>query len=64
MIYVKVSVPILLFKTFIYSYNKSENNLFIGQGVHIQFNNRNVSGFITEISHSQVLREILNPFYP
>ena len=52
MIYVKVSVPILLFKTFIYSYNKSENHLFIGQGVHIQFNNRNVSGFITEISHS------------
>ena len=52
MIYVKVSVPILLFKTFIYSYNKSENNLFIGQGVNIQFNNRNVSGFITDISHS------------
>ena len=50
MIYIKVSVPILLFKTFIYSYNKSKNNLFIGQGVQVPFNNRKVSGFIIDVS--------------
>ena len=52
MVYVKVSIPILLFKTFIYSYNKSAKNIFIGQGVTVEFNNRNVSGFITDISKS------------
>ena len=52
MVYVKVSIPILLFKTFIYSYDKLAKNIFIGQGVTVEFNNRNVSGFITDISKS------------
>ena len=30
MVYVKVSIPILLFKTFIYAYDKPAKNIFIG----------------------------------
>ena len=47
MVYVKVSIPILLFKTFTYSYHTT--NLFIGQGVKVPFNNRVTKGFIISI---------------
>ena len=61
MIYIKVSIPILLFKTFIYSYNKSKDDLFVGQGVNVQFNNRNVSGFVTDVAHSTSFKGNINP---
>ena len=48
MIYVKVSIPILLYKTFIYS--SKNTNIFIGQGVTVPLNNRIVNGYIVQIS--------------
>ena len=49
MVYVKVSIPILLFKTFTYS--SKETNLFIGQGVKVPLKNRLSKGFIISISN-------------
>ena len=61
MIYVKVSIPILLFKTFIYSYDKSKKKLFVGQGVLVEFNNRKVDGFIIDISDKTDYKSKINP---
>ena len=61
MLYIKVSIPILLFKTFIYSYNNSDKNIFIGQGVVVNFNNREVSGYITDISKKTNYTSKINP---
>ena len=61
MLYIKVSIPILLFKTFIYSYNESKKNLFIGQGVSVKFNNRIVFGYIINISEKTTYKAKINP---
>jgi len=61
MLYIKVSIPILLFKTFIYSYNQSKKNLFIGQGVSVKFNNRTIFGFITNISTQTTYKSKIHP---
>ena len=61
MLYIKVSIPIMLFKTFIYSYDKSKKNLFIGQGVKINFHNREVLGFIIHISNKTSYKSQINP---
>ena len=61
MLYIKVSIPILLFKTFIYSYNKSEEKIFIGQGVLVEFNHRQVDGFIIDISSKTDFKSKINP---
>ena len=61
MIYIKVSIPILLFKTFIYSYDKSKKKLFEGQGVLVEFNNRKVDGFIIDISDKTDYKSKINP---
>ena len=34
---------------------------FVGQGVNVQFNNRNVSGFITDVAHSTSFDGNINP---
>ena len=61
MLYIKVSIPILLFKTFIYSYSESAKKLFIGQGVLVKFNNREVSGYIIDISKKTNFTSKINP---
>jgi len=48
--YVEVSIPIALFKTFTYIVpNKYKDKIFLGQSVLIPFNNKNINGFITDI---------------
>ena len=61
MLYIKVSIPILLFKTFIYSYDKSKEKIFIGQGVLVVFNNRKVDGYIIDISDKTDFKSKINP---
>ena len=61
MLYIKVSIPILLFKTFIYSYDKSEKKIFVGQGALVEFNNRKVDGFIIDISKKTDFKSKISP---
>ena len=60
--YVEVSIPIALFKTFTYIVpNKYRKNIFLGQSVIIPFNNKQINGFITEIkSQSKYKGKVLN----
>ena len=60
--YVEVSIPIALFKTFTYIVpNKYRKNIFLGQSVIISFNNKKINGFITEIkSQSKYKGKLLN----
>ena len=64
--YIKVSIPIVLYKTFIYSYNKKLKNIFIGQAVKVNFNNREVLGFVIDINDSTnyklKIKPIISPF--
>ena len=52
MLYIKVSIPIFLYKTFIYSYSKNPTDVFIGQGIKVLFNHRVTSGIIINIDTS------------
>ena len=48
--YVEVSIPIALFKTFTYNVPKNfEKNIFLGQSVKVSFNKKEINGFITQI---------------
>ena len=48
--YVEVSIPIALFKSFTYIVpNKYKDNIFLGQSVLIPFKNQKINGFITAI---------------
>ena len=59
--YIKVAIPIVLYKTFIYSYNKKLKNIFIGQGVKVDFNNRKILGFVVEINNSSKYKSKIKP---
>ena len=49
--YVEVSIPITLFKTFTYIVPKQlENKIFLGQSVVIPFNNQKINGLILKIN--------------
>ena len=49
--YVEVSLPISLFKTFTYIVPKKYKKLvFVNQSVTVPFNKKKVDGFITKIS--------------
>ena len=49
--YVEVSLPISLFKTFTYIVPKKYSKLvFVSQSVTVPFNNKQILGFITEIN--------------
>ena len=49
--YVEVSIPISLFRTFTYSVpQKYIKSIFIGQSITVPFNNKQITGFITEIN--------------
>ena len=61
MIYVKVSIPILLYKTFTYS--SKNKNLFITQGVKVPLKNRTVNGFIVDISSNTKYKSKIHPIY-
>ena len=61
MIYLKVSIPILLYKTFIYSSNHNPDTLFLGQGVKVKFNNRITSGYIISTSDKTSYKGKINP---
>ena len=60
MVYLKVSIPILLYKTFIYSSNQNSSELFLGQGVTVKFNNRITSGYIISISNKTSYKRKIN----
>ena len=60
MLYIKVSIPIYLYKTFIYSYNKKDN-LFVGQGVKVELNKRLLDGYVIEISKKTDLKSKIKP---
>jgi len=48
--YVEVSIPITLFKTFTYIVPKKyQNQIFLGQSILISFNKKIINGFIVEI---------------
>tara|TARA_B100000029_G_scaffold514505_1_gene617596 strand:- start:801 stop:2831 length:2031 start_codon:yes stop_codon:yes gene_type:complete len=52
--YVEVSIPIALFKTFTYLVpSKLRSQIFLGQSVLIPFNNKKIDGFITEINKTK-----------
>ena len=61
MIYLKVSVPILLYKTFIYCYEKDPSDLFLGQGVKIKFNHRITHGYIISILKKTDYKGLISP---
>ena len=49
--YVEVSIPISLFRTFTYSVPKKYiKSIFIGQSITVPFNKKQIAGFITEIN--------------
>jgi len=60
--YVEVSIPIALFKTFTYIAAKQYGKkIFLGQSVVVPFNNKKINGFITEInSKSKYKGKLLN----
>ena len=60
MLYIKVSIPIFLYKTFIYSYSKNPSNVFVGQGIKVLFNHRIVSGIIISIDTSTTYTNSIN----
>ena len=51
--YVEVSIPIALFKSFTYKVPKKyQNKIFLGQSVTIPFKNKKINGFIIEIKNN------------
>ena len=51
--YVEVSIPIALFKSFTYKVPKKyHNKIFLGQSVTIPFKNKKINGFIIEIKNN------------
>ena len=51
--YVEVSIPIALFKSFTYKIPKKyQNKIFLGQSVTIPFKNKKINGFIIEIKNN------------
>ena len=60
--YVEVSIPISLFKTFTYKVPAHfKDKIFPGQSIIIPFNNQYINGFIIEIkSKTDYKRKLLN----